>query len=67
MDSYHVRERVAEIAAEAARGDNELAHELEDALWRDVLEAVANHHDDSAELAHLALRSTDVKFSRWRA
>lgn len=48
----------------AARDDDEHAHNLEDALYIDVLQAIANGAPNAAELARDALRTQDIDFSR---
>lgn len=61
-----VRVRVEEIgAAAAAKHYDGQCHELRDALWRDVLEAVAVCHPDSTEIARLALEADAFDYPRW--
>ncbi len=62
-----VKARLLQIEEEAALSDDERAHSLEDALHRDVLEAVANGHPDSMALAELALSTLPMDFARWCA
>ena len=47
--------------------DDEAAHDLEDKLYVDVLEAIAAGHAEPEALAHLALESKKIDFSRWCA
>lgn len=57
------RERVAAIAA--VPDDVELggqAHRMQDALWQEVLQQLA---DEGSELAKVALETTLLKFPRW--
>ena len=50
------------------RDDAEMAHALEDSLYRDVLTAIA-HHDVAcpSRLAKAALGTQRLKFCRWTA
>jgi hypothetical protein len=65
MTPTEVRKRVREIRRNAK--DDEIAHELEDALRRDVLTAIAKGAKSAPALAREALRSTEIDFSRWCA
>jgi hypothetical protein len=60
-----VQERVAEIFV--LRQDDEAAHNREDALYVDVLQAIANGAVDAAELARTALRAQEIDFGRYTA
>ena len=60
-----VRQQLAAIR-EATR-DDEVAHSMEDELYRRVLEAVADGADDAPEMAALALETKSIEFSRWMA
>jgi hypothetical protein len=60
-----VRRRLKEIRA--AAGDDERAHSMEDALYRDVLQAIAKGHIDGSRLARLALNARRINFARWCA
>jgi hypothetical protein len=61
-----INARLAEI--QHCAGDHELAHSLEDRLFRDVLTAIAaGTSDNPEELAAAALRSHDIDFHRWCA
>jgi hypothetical protein len=60
-----IRHRVVEISEIAS--DDEHAHSLEDDLWNDVLQAIADGAPDSADLATEALKTNQVKFHRWYA
>jgi len=60
-----VMERIAQIHADA--GDDERQHELEDALYVSVLQAIAQGAPNAAELAAAALKTQDMSFSRWYA
>ncbi|GAA4928990.1 hypothetical protein GCM10023224_05470 [Streptomonospora halophila] len=68
MDVDEVRRRVAGVAEHAKRvGDNEAAHCDEDALYIEVLRAVAQGAPNAAELAAEALHARDLDFTRWYA
>ncbi len=60
-----IRSVVAGIARESA--DDEVAHGDEDALWENVLEAIAGGAPDPAALASEALKTREIKFARWCA
>lgn len=61
-----VRQRVAAI--EAVASDDEQAHGLEDELYRELLEAIANDTCQEPRLcAAIALRTQLVQFARWGA
>lgn len=45
--------------------DDEVAHSLEDELYRRVLFMIANNHPMSSELAKEVLKTGDIEFSRW--
>lgn len=49
------------------RGDDEMAHMEEKALWEDVLRAIAEGSDCAQDLARLALLTERISFSRWYA
>ena len=63
MNLEDVRERLREI--EAIRDDDETAHRWQDALYEDVLEALAAGGDPL--LAAEALKVRDINFERWCA
>lgn len=54
-------------AIEAARGDDERAHVLEDELYHRVLGWTAEGVADARKLARLALESQQIDFARWCA
>lgn len=61
-----VKARVARVKAMA--GDPEVAHEEEDFLYADLLDAIAKGECDSpAECAAEARKTADLSFARWRA
>lgn len=61
MTLADVAERFAEIREVA--WDLEHAHELEEALLRDVLTAIAEGHEAPAELAGAVLKASQTKFN----
>jgi len=66
VTSDAVRERIESMKAEA--GDWEVTHVIEDDLWAEVLQSIAEGScDDPAELARVALHSVDLGFTRWYA
>lgn len=64
MDRNAVEERVALIKAS---GDDEEQHGMEDSLYEDVLQAIANGAPNAADLAAAALKTKSISFSRWYA
>lgn len=60
-----VRAKVREISE--ARGDDEIAHGLEDELRERVLKAIAGGAPNAAELAAEVLKTSDIEFQRWCA
>jgi hypothetical protein len=63
---------VAEIHAAIVRvagkvRDPEMAHQLEDRLYQDVLAAIALGADNAKELAEAALKCSEIRFRRWYA
>ena len=68
MTVSQAEQLLARIAKEADEGDDETAHAAEDDLRTKVLRAIAaGRTDDPAGLAAVALRSADIRFSRWCA
>jgi len=65
MDIDEARNRVEQIRSEKC--DDELAHGHEDALWHDVLKAIAAGNEDARELAKAALCTQEIVFARWCA
>ena len=65
MSPAQVRKRVREI--EEVQDDSERAHGAEDALYRDVLQAIAAGAEDARALAVAALKTGRLNFSRWTA
>lgn len=68
MTLRDVQERLAAIRA--AAGDSEIAHRLQDALYEDVLAAIASGDTPNCspgELAQDALLVQMIRFPRWMA
>jgi hypothetical protein len=66
MRPEEVRERVEAIRA--ARGDDERAHMLEDALYSDILAAIASGGcTRPEECCTEALKTQEIEFARWCA
>lgn len=65
IDLKKVRDQLRLI--EEMAYDDESAHGYEDALYIEVLEAVAAGHPESALLAAEALKARDMDFCRWCA
>jgi len=50
------------------QGDVETAHGMEDYLWQEVLQTIADGTaEDPAALARAALKTTELDFDRWYA
>lgn len=62
-----VKGAVEIIRAWAEGGDDEVAHNMEDALHADVLQAIATGADNPEKLAAEALKTKDIEFNRWCA
>jgi hypothetical protein len=58
--------RIQEIRDQAIQ-DFESAHMLEDQFRHEILQAISNGSPHSRELAHLALSTSEITFSRWYA
>jgi hypothetical protein len=54
-------------AIEDAQRDHEMAHGLEDDLYRQVLSAIAHGAPNAAELANAALYTQTLDFKRWHS
>lgn len=66
IDLEYIKAEVSEI--KIISGDNEAAHESEDVLWMEVLEAIADGTcPDPKACAAEALKTRDIKFTRWYA
>lgn len=66
LTTVEVNKRVEAIKAIAY--DDEGAHAMEDTLWQEVLEAIANGLcDHPGDLADAVLKTTSIKFARWYA
>lgn len=67
MTVDEARRRAALVRDAAHEMDDELAHSMEAALQRDVLQAIADGSPDAVELARIALESDSLDFARWCA
>lgn len=68
MTVKDILEKVEEIRTFAS--DDEAAHSAEDALWEQVLEAIAKGGLNSTglrQLATAALKTRNINFARWCA
>ena len=65
MNLEDVKKAVLDI--DARKGDDESAHSAEDDLHQNVLREVAICNPESIEMAKEALKTLDIKFSRWCA
>lgn len=66
LTAEQVQAELDAIRAIAAH-DDEGAHIAEDALYRKVLEAIADGAENAPTLARLALKTGEIDFSRWYA
>ena len=48
-------------------GDDEVAHSLEDALYLEILQHIADGGRNGKKLAEAALKAHDIDFARWCA
>jgi hypothetical protein len=61
-----VAREVRRIRQAASDGDSELAHQMEDALYRDVLRwAAANGDEKTARMASVAVSASELLYERW--
>lgn len=65
MTVEEVKEAIKRI--DSMSGDDEAAHSAEDDLHQEVLAAIADGTEHSAELAKEALKTLDISFARWCA
>ena len=65
MNIEDVKKRVDKIKEKIT--DDEIAHGMENQLWQDVLQAIADGVENPAELAKEALKTNEVDFCRWNA
>lgn len=66
LDVAAIESTVAEIAR-VGGSDDETAHAKEDALYVDVLTAIADGAEDPAALAAAALKAYELPHARWCA
>ncbi|HEY3495336.1 MAG TPA: hypothetical protein VGK73_11645 [Polyangiaceae bacterium] len=67
MKIQEVEQKLIAIASAAMAGDDEKAHALEDALFVEVLQAIAKGSRNGKALAETALKSNALSFERWCA
>lgn len=67
MTTEEAIQRLATIKQEIQGGDYECAHGSEDAFHKDVLKAIAQGAPNAAELAQIALLTTDIEYPRYYA
>jgi len=66
MTPRSVQARIRQI--KETMDDPENAHGMEDSLWEDVLQAIADGTvEDPVALARAALKSTELDFPHWYA
>ena len=66
MTHFDVLTRLSEIRKMAATEDYEVAHNMEERMWRSVLRAIAKGEGDPpAVLAKAALQVDDLDHPRW--
>ena len=66
MEMSDISDRIKKIHEE--RGDPERAHDLEDSLYRDFIQHVAEHGpEDLREKAKAILKTEELDFPRWCA
>lgn len=66
MKTNTVKRRIRDIRKYRAQDD--VAHEMEDNLYREVLRSIAEGTaEDPKEMARLALTTDDIQFARWTA
>lgn len=67
MDLKEVRDTVALLDNHGEPTDNEIAHEMEDDLYIDVLKEVVAGNPEAREMAKEALKTQTFDFMRWYA
>jgi hypothetical protein len=68
MTPEDVRKLVQKIKEEVDEGDDEMLHVKEDALYQEVLEAIADGSaENPSECARIALETSKFDFARWCA
>ena len=65
MTIEEVRSAVSDI--DEIKGDDEVAHEKEDDLRNEVLQAIANGASNPKDLALEVLKTGSIDFARWCA
>jgi ribosomal protein S20 len=66
MDIKEIKKRIKEIKGKT--WDNEVAHDMENLLYKDFIKSIANGDTDNIqEKAKLILTTKNIKFTRWYA
>ena len=66
MDAKYISEKIKAIES-IGDSDPEVSHSLEDNLYKEVLEAIANGAENPSELAKEVLKVSEINFARWYA
>ena len=66
MDAKYISEKIKVIES-IGDSDPEVSHSLEDNLYKEVLEAIANGAENPSELAKEVLKVSEINFARWYA
>ena len=66
MDAKYISEKIKLIES-IGDNDPEVSHSLEDNLYKEVLEAIANGAENPSELAKEVLKVSEINFARWYA
>lgn len=67
MDTKEIIDRFYNIIRLSGNGDNEAAHQAEDALYLDILRAIADGDENPKFLATMAIATQNINFDRWYA
>lgn len=68
MNLEYIKQSLKDL--EEIRGDDEIAHSVEDSMYQDFVEFISKGDFDKSELIEMAkelLKSQDINFSRWCA
>ena len=63
MDKKHIMMAIQNIRDSS--GDYEVAHSMEDGLYRDFIKDIAERNDHIGELAKLVLSTKKIEFARY--
>ena len=68
MSIDELKKRVEDLEEQQSKSwDPEHFHSLEDAIWQNTLEAIADGAPNAQALAKVALQTTELDFERWYA